>query len=162
MRSFALRSNCSAAVDELSGAAPTVPTAPEGKATAEMITMNKIQEEVKRRQDLSYTREIVRNSDGTWFARIVEFPGCMTEGETAEEALSNLEDAMALWIEVRLEDGDSIPEPTSTDAYSGKFLVRVPKGLHRELARRAELSGVSLNQYVSVALALTVGEKSAA
>ena len=149
-------------MDELSGAAPTVPTAPEGKATAEMITMNKIQEEVKRRQDLSYTREIVRNSDGTWFARIVEFPGCMTEGETAEEALSNLEDAMALWIEVRLEDGDSIPEPTSTDAYSGKFLVRVPKGLHRELARRAELSGVSLNQYVSVALALTVGEKSAA
>lgn len=139
-----------------------MPTAPEGKATAEMITMNKIQEEVKRRQDLSYTREIVRNSDGTWFARIVEFPGCMTEGETAEEALSNLEDAMALWIEVRLEDGDSIPEPTSTDAYSGKFLVRVPKGLHRELARRAELSGVSLNQYVSVALALTVGEKSAA
>ncbi|MGA7746349.1 MAG: type II toxin-antitoxin system HicB family antitoxin [Candidatus Aquilonibacter sp.] len=127
-----------------------------------MVTAVKIQEEVKCRQALSYTREIVRNSDGTWFARIVEFPGCMTEGKTAEEALSNLEDAMASWIEVRLEDNDPIPEPASTEAYSGKFVVRVPKGLHRELARRAELDGVSLNQFVSVALARTVGEKSAA
>jgi predicted RNase H-like HicB family nuclease len=119
------------------------------------------QEEVRRRKALAYTRELTKNSDGTWFARIVEFPGCMTEGETTEEALSNLDDAMGLWIETRLEDGDSIPEPVSTDAYSGKFLVRVPKGLHREIARRAELEGVSLNLFVSVALARAVGEKSA-
>ncbi len=127
-----------------------------------MSTAVRIHEEVTRLQALSYTREIIRNADGTWFARVVEFPGCMTEGDTAEEALSNLEDAMASWIEVKLEDGDSIPEPASTDAYSGKFVVRVPKGLHRELARRAEIDGVSLNQFVSVALARAIGEKSAA
>jgi antitoxin HicB len=125
-------------------------------------TATRIQEEVKRLQALSYTREIVPNSDGTWFARIVEFPGCMTEGTTADDALANLQDAMASWIEVRLEDADSIPEPASIDAYSGKFVVRVPRGLHRDLARRADVDGVSLNQFVSVALARSVGDKSAA
>ena len=122
-----------------------------------MVTANKIQEEVQRLQALEYTRQLVPNADGTWFARIVEFPGCMTEGDTADEALANLKDAMASWIEVKLEDEEQIPPPSAPGAYSGKFLVRVPKGLHYELVQRAELSGVSLNQFVAVALARAVG-----
>ena len=35
----------------------------------------------------------------------------------------------------------------SEDRYSGKFVVRVPKSLHRSLAAAAEREGVSLNQY---------------
>lgn len=117
-----------------------------------MITAPNIKEEVTKALSRPYTRELVKNADGTWFARIVEFPGCMTEGDTYEEAFENLEDAMAAWVEVHLEDGDPIPEPLSADQYSGKFLMRLPKSLHRELARRAELEGVSLNQYALVAL----------
>lgn len=104
-----------------------------------------------------YTRELTPNGDGTWFARVVEFPGCMTEGETPNEALANLEDAMVGWISVHLEDRDTIPEPIDDDAFSGKFLVRVAKSLHRALVRRAEIEGVSLNQFVNTELARTVG-----
>jgi antitoxin HicB len=116
-----------------------------------------MKEEIKAVLARPYTRELIKNEDGTWFARIVEFPGCVTEGETAGEALENLEDAMAAWVEVKIEDGDSIPAPLNTDQYSGKFLMRVPKTLHRELARRADLEGVSLNQFALSALSRCIG-----
>lgn len=118
-----------------------------------------IKEEVKAILARPYTRELIKNEDGTWFARVVEFVGCMTEGETAEEAIENLDDAMATWIEAHREDGDPIPPPLSTDQYSGKFLMRVPKTLHRELARRADLEGVSLNQFALSALSRCVGAR---
>lgn len=44
-------------------------------------------------------------------------------------------------------------------AYSGKVNLRMPKSLHRALARRAEEEGVSLNQFMVVALARAVGEE---
>ncbi len=105
-----------------------------------------------------YTRELTRNEDGTWFARVVEFPGCMTEGETQEEALVNLDDAMASWVEVHLEDSDLIPEPLSDGSCSGKFMVRVARSMHRELVRRAEIEGVSLNQFINTQLARSLGQ----
>ena len=116
-----------------------------------------MKEEVKAILARPYTREMIKNEDGTWFARIVEFAGCMTEGDTAEEAFGNLENAMSAWVETHMEDGDSIPLPLTSDQYSGKFLMRVPKTLHRELARRADLEGVSLNQFALSALSRCVG-----
>jgi len=44
-------------------------------------------------------------------------------------------------------------------AYSGKVNLRMPRSLHRDLARRAEKEGVSLNQFMVVALARAVGEE---
>jgi antitoxin HicB len=43
--------------------------------------------------------------------------------------------------------------------YSGKVNLRMPRSLHRDLARRAEEEGVSLNQFMVVALARAVGEE---
>jgi antitoxin HicB len=43
--------------------------------------------------------------------------------------------------------------------YSGKVNLRMPKSLHRDLARRAEEEGVSLNQFMVVTLARAVGEE---
>jgi predicted RNase H-like HicB family nuclease len=74
-----------------------------------------------------YTRELVKNEDGTWFARVVEFVGCMTEGNTSEEAMNHLDEAMEAWVESHLDDGGVIPPPLSSDQYSGKFLMR-PQG----------------------------------
>ncbi len=122
-----------------------------------MTTALAMKEEVKAILARPYTRELIKNEDGTWFARVVEFAGCMTEGNTSEEAIESLDDAMVAWVEVHLEDGDPIPPPLTSDQYSGKFLMRVPKTLHRELARRADLEGVSLNQYALVALSRCVG-----
>lgn len=118
-----------------------------------IATEERISEIVRR----SYTREFTPNADGTWFAKIVEFPGCITQGDSIAETMANLEDAMVGWIAVHLEDGDPIPDPIDDAAFSGKFLVRVSKSLHRALARRAEIEGVSLNQLVNTQLARAVG-----
>jgi hypothetical protein len=66
---------------------------------------------------------------------------------------------MCAWLEVALEDGDSIPEPRPDEAYSGKFVVRVPKSLRRQLVENAEQEEVSLNQFINFALATSVSEK---
>lgn len=99
-----------------------------------------------------------RDEDGRlgWVAEVDELPGCISQGETPEEALEQVRDAMAGWISVALEDGREIPRPRADVGYSGRFLVRLPSSLHAELVRRAELEGVSLNQFVSAVLAGSV------
>ncbi len=77
----------------------------------------------------------------------------MSHGETEKEALESINEAMKAWIETALQAGDNIPLPESIDdKYSGKFIVRIPKELHRELSHNAEHQGVSLNQYVQYLL----------
>ena len=113
--------------------------------------------EVQHYIKLPYTRELVREDDGTWFARVLEFPGCMTVGETQQEALEMLDNAMAKWVRARLEDREKIPAPMTTDDLSGRFVVRVTKSLHRDLVRAAERNSVSLNQFVATTLAQATG-----
>jgi antitoxin HicB len=113
--------------------------------------------EAERALKAAYSAELKRNSDGSYFARIVELPGCMTEGGSRIEALTNLDDAMRGWIALALKDGNPIPPPMSDAQFSGKFLIRMPHSLHRELARRADMEDVSLNQFVVAALARWVG-----
>ncbi len=60
---------------------------------------------------LPYTVRLRQYEDGTFFADVAELPGCITEADTAEEALEMIRDAMAGWIEVALADGTPIPEP---------------------------------------------------
>ena len=102
---------------------------------------------------LPYTIQITREDETTWFARVVELPGCMTEGDTPEEAADMIQDALAGWLEVALEDGRPIPEPQKTETYSGHFVLRVPRTLHQQLVEAAEQEGVSLNQFINVTLA---------
>jgi len=106
---------------------------------------------------LPYTIELIAEPAGGWFVAVKELSGCMSEGNTPEEAVEMIRDAMRGWIEISLEEGDPIPEPRNLDDFSGKFVVRVPRSLHRQLVERAEREGVSLNQYVNVALAQVVG-----
>ena len=107
-----------------------------------------IARQVEHYMDLPYRIELVQDEDG-WFASIPELPGCISQGETAQEAVEMIRDAQRLWLQVALEDGDPIPEPHAAEhSYSGKFNVRVPRDLHRWLAQEAERDGVSLNQLV--------------
>ena len=112
--------------------------------------------DLKHYLSLPYTIQLTREAHG-WFAEIAELPGCMTQGNSSAEAVEMIQDAMAGWIEIALEDGRSVPEPRSMDDYSGKFVVRVPHSLHRDIVRAAEREGVSLNQFAVVALARAVG-----
>ena len=108
---------------------------------------------------LPYTIELRGDPTGGWFVRVKELLGCMSQGDTPEEAVSMIREAMELWLEVALEEGDAIPEPSPEDEYGGKFVVRVPRSLHRELVATADREGVSLNQYINVALAESVGRR---
>lgn len=110
---------------------------------------------------LPYTIEIIREEDEEnpgWVARVVELNGCITQADTFEELGEMIEDAIRAWVEVALEDDLPIPEPRPIENYSGKFVVRVPKSLHRELVEAAERDSVSLNAYINVALGKTVGQ----
>ena len=106
---------------------------------------------------LPYLVEVRHDEDG-WFAKVPELPGCMTYADTFEELGPMIEDAKRGWIEDALEHGDPVPEPRTAEDFSGKFNLRVPKSLHRDLARTAEEEGVSLNQLVVTALARSVGK----
>lgn len=96
---------------------------------------------------LPYKIELHPEQEGGFTALHPELPGCMTQGETAEEALQMLQEAKELWLETSLEMGLHIPEPAA-QTYSGKFVVRVAPALHRKLSEGAEAEGISLNQYV--------------
>ena len=102
---------------------------------------------------LPYTIELIPDPQDGYAVAVKELPGCISQGDTAEEAITMIRDAMAGWIEIALEDSLPIPEPRPEESYSGKFVVRVPKSLHRRLVEEAEREGVSLNQLVNVALA---------
>jgi antitoxin HicB len=101
--------------------------------------------------------------DGTigWVVWVEELPGCISQGETPEEATQMIREAMELWLETSIEDGDPIPEPRPIEDYSGRFLVRLPASLHAMLDKGARREGVSMNQYVSALLAGAVGWQAA-
>ena len=85
-----------------------------------------------------------------------ELRGCMTEADDFDEAARQIRDAMRVWIEDALEAGDAVPEPRGEEKFSGKFFVRLPRSLHRDLVHQAEREGVSLNQYITAVLSRSV------
>ncbi|MFC1937585.1 toxin-antitoxin system HicB family antitoxin [Chloroflexota bacterium] len=97
---------------------------------------------------LNYPVTLYHAEEGGFAAEIEDLPGCLTQGETVEEAMENIEEARQLWVKAAYEDGVEIPIPRTDEEYSGRFLVRIPKSLHRRLAEQARYQGVSLNQYV--------------
>ena len=50
--------------------------------------------------------------------------------------------------------GELMPEPLASRRFSGKFMVRVPPEVHRELVIEAAEAGVSLNRLATVKQAL--------
>lgn len=116
-----------------------------------------MEKNIKYYLNMPYTRELIAEPEGGWFIRIKELPGCMSQGETVEEAMEMINDAMRGWLKVALSSGLKIPEPRTEEEFSGKFVVRVPKSLHRKLVEIAELEGVSLNQWINVILAEAIG-----
>lgn len=51
------------------------------------------------------------NEDAVYVAEVPELAGCLAHGETAELALANAQEAIALWLDTAREFGDPIPEP---------------------------------------------------
>ena len=64
---------------------------------------------------LKYPISIISEEEGGFTALIPDLPGCMTQGETMEEVIGNIEEARHLWIEtVYLSGKKQIPTPSKT------------------------------------------------
>lgn len=61
-----------------------------------------------------YTSTVIfeKAKEGGYIAFVPALPGCMTQGETFEEANENIKDAISAYLEVLKEDGDEIPFET--------------------------------------------------
>jgi predicted RNase H-like HicB family nuclease len=91
---------------------------------------------------------------GGWLATVPDLPGCMSDGDTQEEAVHNVKGAVLAWVGTA--EGLARPVPTPGSA-RGEWRQRVPKTLHEKLKRLAEAEGVSLNALVTSVLAERVG-----
>ncbi|MGH2350771.1 MAG: type II toxin-antitoxin system HicB family antitoxin [Chloroflexota bacterium] len=123
--------------------APHTPHAPDAPVDPEIG--RQVEEIMKRR----YRMVIQGDPEEGYLAEVPELPGCSTAGETPEEALELLRDAMAGWLVVTLEHGQAIPEPAPMSyelPTDGETSLRLPEDLHHRLAERARDEGVSLNQ----------------
>lgn len=112
---------------------------------------------VKDYMKLPYTRLVQEMNDESghyFYGRILELDGCQTTADTLTELYTNLNEIMESYLEIKIENNLPIPIPETTDKYSGKFVVRLPKTLHQRLAIEANKEGVSLNQLALYKLAL--------
>ena len=86
-----------------------------------------------------YARMIFPEDDGTFRGEVLEFPGCIVSGESAPEALCNLEEAANSWVSAAIELGQTIPEPVdAANNFSGRLVLRIPKSLHKKSSLFAE------------------------
>ena len=101
-----------------------------------------------------------KDDGGGFVAEVLELPGCIADGETKEEALRNISDAIESWISTAKAEGRNIPDPKLyvDESPSGKFTTRVPKTVHATLIKIAEQEGVSLNSLVNSFISIGIGQ----
>ena len=89
-----------------------------------------------------------------WIAKSTLLKGCVGQGDTQEDAILELQENEAAWLETALDVGIPIPEiPTDTISnYSGKLTLRLSPSVHRRAAQLAKAEGISLNQYINDAV----------
>jgi len=107
-------------------------------------------------KSLIYPIELYESADGGYFVTHPDLDGCMAEGSTLDEAVSNLADSRELWIEARLAGGYGVPEPDSEE-YSGRVSLRMTPSLHAQLVRIADRREVSLNLLINSVLSSYAG-----
>lgn len=120
----------------------------------------------KKYDELDYPiqlKKVIERTEEFWIAEHPNLPGCITHGNTKEEALTNLEDAKKGWIYAKLSGGEGIPESTIEQDFrdaSGKILLRLPKELHYRISKLARANSISINQELIYLMSLGLGEAS--
>jgi antitoxin HicB len=105
-------------------------------------------------QKLNYKMEIEFNpEEKAYFVTFPELPGCMADGNSPNEAIKEAIKAKNKWLEIAIQTGWTVPEPTPKIETSGRLTTRLPKYLHKKLIIRAEQEGVSQNQLIATYIA---------
>lgn len=101
-----------------------------------------------------YSYRVIWSDDDQEFAGLcVEFPSLSWLSKSQDLAFKGIRKIVADVVKDMKKNKESIPEPLGTRKCSGKFIVRVPPHLHRELIIEAQTANVSLNRLVSAKLA---------
>ena len=106
-------------------------------------------------------RPLSEEDGGGFLVSFPDFAECISDGETIEEALANGHDALKATIAALKAKKLPVPSPNSGGVVSGKFVARVPKTVHAQLATRAKAEGVSLNTLVLTFIAQGLGSSNA-
>jgi predicted RNase H-like HicB family nuclease len=115
----------------------------------------------KKEELLGYEIKIIPDRESGYFAaRFPDFPGIVTGGYSLDEAIKKAQEALELTIGTMKKHKIPLPKPKTR--FSGQFNVRVPRDLHRELVRKADEEGVSLNALVTYLLSQSVKMEKAA
>ena len=99
-------------------------------------------------------RPLSAEEGGGYLVTFPELPGCMSDGETIEEAIINATDAEKEWL-LASNDWDKTTEK------AGRFVTRMPQWIYRGLQYNAVREGVSMNTLIVSMLARELGELSA-
>lgn len=103
-------------------------------------------------------RPLSKDEGGGYLVEYPDIPGCMSDGETIEEAITNGRAALHDCIDVFKESGRKIPKPSIEAA---QWRQRLPRTLYSKLTRQAESEGVSINSLVTAIIAEAIGAKQA-
>jgi len=87
--------------------------------------------------------------DEEYVGLCAEFPSLSWLAKTPESALKGIRKIVESVIKDMKDNNEEIPQPIASKNYSGKFMVRVPPEVHRNLAIQAAESGISINRLVS-------------
>lgn len=100
-----------------------------------------------------YTYRVTWSEDDSEYVGLcAEFPSLSWLAETPETALKGIRTVVHEVVTDMLNNDEPVPEPLAAKQYSGKFMVRVPPDVHRQLAIQAAEAGVSLNRLASAKL----------
>lgn len=97
-------------------------------------------------------RPLTEEEGGGWLASFPDLPGCMSDGETPEEALHNAAEAEAAWLAANEKWGKAKTEKPA------RLVARLPRSIHRDLQERASEEGVSVNTMMVTLIAHGLGE----
>ena len=97
-----------------------------------------------------YTYRVTWSEDDNEYVGLcAEFPSLSWLASTPEAALKGIRNLVEDVVKDMRENGEAVPEPIASRRYSGKFMVRIPPEVHRNLAIKAAEAGVSLNRLAS-------------
>jgi len=109
---------------------------------------------MKAIRDDRYTYRVTWSEDDKEYVGLcVEFPSLSWLASAPEAALRGIRSVVADAVADMQHNREPVPEPLARRSFSGKFMVRVPPDIHRELAVEAAEAGISLNRLATVKLA---------
>ena len=101
-------------------------------------------------------RPLSKEEGGGYLVEYPDIPGCMSDGETIEEAIVNGREALRDCIDVFRESGRKLPKP---GVEAAQWRQRLPRTLYLKLTRQAASEGVSINSFVTAIIAEAIGSK---